>query len=490
MQDFFQQIWKVIVDSNLLNILGAVAILVIGWLVALAVSRKVSTTVQKLAVKKGTLADGTELPQVTYADTLAGKLVYYAILIFALLGCFSVLNLNAAADPIKSFLNKITEYAPNIVGALLLAAAAWFLAGVLRAVTKAALLRSGLHERLAAQTGAKDPAAVAEYAARTIYYTIFLFFLPAILNTLKIYGITKPLQSMFETVLTFLPHLLAGAVILVVGLFAANIIRRAVSGLLVISRLNAFGEKIGVSKMFGNGGLAAMAGVVAYVLVALPVVISALTALQIKTLSDSVAGFFDKILNATGDIIGAGLIVFAAVLAGGFVASLVAQLTATLGLDRFLGGLGLHKDDGKSTAPSVVVGKLVFVAIVLLAVLSACDILGFAQLAKLLRELAAFGGNVLLGIAVLLVGVWLANFAANAIKGKCSDLLVAGVRVSVIIFTVAMAIGTVDIGGRIVEIAFALILGAVCVAAAIAFGVGGREVAGKLLSDWVAKWKK
>ena len=370
MQDFFQQIWKVIVDSNLLNILGAVAILVIGWLVALAVSRKVSTSVQKLAAKKGTLSDGTEMPQVACADTLAGKLVYYAILIFALLGCFSVLNLNAAADPIKSFLNEIMEYAPNIVGALLLAAAAWFLASILRAVTKAALLKSGLHERLAAQTGAKDPAAVAEYAARTIYYTIFLFFLPAILNTLKIYGITKPLQSMFETVLTFLPHLLAGAVILVVGLFAANIIRRAVSGLLVISRLNAFGEKIGVSKMFGNGGLAAMAGVVAYVLVALPVVISALTALQIKTLSDSVAGFFDKILNATGDIIGAGLIVFAAVLAGGFVASLVAQLTATLGLDRFLGGLGLHKDDGKSTAPSVVVGKLVFVAIVLLAVLS------------------------------------------------------------------------------------------------------------------------
>ena len=76
---------------------------------------------------------------------------------------------------------------------------------------------------------------------------------------------------------------------------------------MVITRLNAFGEKIGVSKMFGNGGLAAMVGLVAYILVALPVVIAALTALQIKALSDSVAGFFDKILNATGDIIGAAL---------------------------------------------------------------------------------------------------------------------------------------------------------------------------------------
>ena len=48
MKDFFQQIWQVIVESNLLNILGAVAILVIGWLIALAVSRRVSAAVQKL----------------------------------------------------------------------------------------------------------------------------------------------------------------------------------------------------------------------------------------------------------------------------------------------------------------------------------------------------------------------------------------------------------------------------------------------------------
>ena len=107
MKDFFQQIWQVIVESNLLNILGAVAILVIGWLIALAVSRRVSMGVQKLTARKSTLPDGTELPQVKHADTLAGKVVYYVILVFALLGCFSVLELNAAADPIKSFIDEV-----------------------------------------------------------------------------------------------------------------------------------------------------------------------------------------------------------------------------------------------------------------------------------------------------------------------------------------------------------------------------------------------
>ena len=47
-----------------------------------------------------------------------------------------------------------------------------------------------------------------------------------------------------------------------------------------------------------------------------------------------------------------------------------------------------------------------------------------------------------------------------------------------------------NIGDRIVEIAFALILGAACVASAIAFGVGGKEAAAKLLNEWVDKLKK
>lgn len=283
---------------------------------------------------------------------------------------------------------------PNIVGALLLAAVAWIVAGIVRSVTKVTLLKSKLNERLAAQIGVERPEAVAEYAAGTAYCTVFLFFLPAILNALKIYGITQPLQAMFEKVLTYIPNLLAAVAILVVGLFVANLIRRAVSGLIVISRLNAFGEKLGVSKLFGNGGLASMVSIVAYVLVAIPVVISALTALKVEALSSSVSGFFDKLLNATGDIIGASLIVFCAVLAGGFVSGLLARLVADFGFDRLIAGMGFRREgDENSVAPSAVVGKLAFLCIVVLAVLAACEILGFEQLANLIRTLAAFGGN-------------------------------------------------------------------------------------------------
>ena len=209
MQDFFKQTWQMIVESNLLSVVEAIAILLVGWLIALFASRKLSDMIHKLTMRKATLPNGAEVPQVSHADKLAGKVAYYTIMIFAVLGCFSVLKLNAAAAPLQEFVSTIAQYAPNIAGALLLAIAAWIVAGIVRSITKAALLKSKLNERLAAQMGAKDPESVAEYTAKTLYYTVFLFFLPAILNALKIYGITQPLQSMFEKVLTYVPNLIA-----------------------------------------------------------------------------------------------------------------------------------------------------------------------------------------------------------------------------------------------------------------------------------------
>lgn len=490
MKTFLQETWQMIVDSNLLNVLGAILILLIGWLIALAVSRKISKMILHFRNRNNTsFPDGSDVPQIKHADTVIGKTVYCIIMIFTVLGCFSVLKLNAAAEPLQAFISEIARYAPNIAGAALLIMIAWITATIAKTVTGTILQKSKLHERLAAQIGATEPEKCAEYTAKTVYYIVFLFFLPAILNVLKIYGITAPLQSMFEKIITYIPNILAACVILLIGLWAAAVIRRAVSGLIVISRLNLFGEKVGVSKIFGNSGLAGMAGVVSYILVAIPVVISSLTALKIDVLSNSVAGFFDKLLNATGNIIGASLIIFAAVLTGGFAAGMVSRLSAGLGFDRFISAMG-WKSVEKGSAPSVFLGKLAFLVILTMALLAACDILGFFRLAELIRSFAVFGGNVILSLIVLMIGLWLSDFVAEFMKGKCNDHVITGVRMAVIIFTLALAVSNLNIGSKIVEIAFTLILGAASVAAAIAFGIGGKEPASKLLNDLMEKRKK
>ena len=90
MREFLEKLWQMILDSNLLNLVGGIGILLIGWLIALWVSRRVSCSIRKWSAKHTVTADGSVCPPgVNHADTAAGRIVYYTILIFAVLGCFS-----------------------------------------------------------------------------------------------------------------------------------------------------------------------------------------------------------------------------------------------------------------------------------------------------------------------------------------------------------------------------------------------------------------
>lgn len=494
MEDFFRDVWKMIVESNVLNLVWAILVLLVGWIVAVIVSGQAALLVTRLGFDKKLnrcLPQGSELAEAS-ASKFIGRFVYYLILLLAILGCLTALKLTQAAEPIKDFVGSLTAYAAKIIGAVALAFIAWVVATVLRYGAGTLMRMLQFDERFAKYVDGKDKeTSLSETVSSILYWVVLLFFLPSILNVLEIKGITEPIQQMFTRILGYIPNLIAAAAILFVGLIAAKIVRKAVTGLIVVSGIDSLGEKAGVSKLFGDKGLSSMIGIVAYVLVAIPVVISSLTALKIDSLSNSVAGFFDKLLNATGDILGAALLIFVAFLAGSFVSGLVTQIFENFGFNQLLAKLGFSsKEEKDSSLPSVVVGKLTFLTIIFMAAVAASDILNFTELSRLLRTFMEFGGNIIVGVIVLLIGIWVANFAASAIRGKCNDVVVMVVRVAVLIFTGAIAIHNMNIGGPIVQTAFTLLLGAVCVAVALAFGLGGREFAAKKLDEWTRKTDK
>lgn len=494
MEDFFRDVWKMIVESNVLNLVWAILVLLIGWIVAVIVSGQAALLVTRLGFDKKInrcLPQGSELAEAS-ASKFIGRFVYYLILLLAILGCLTALKLTQAAEPIKDFVGSLTAYAAKIIGAVALAFIAWVVATVLRYGANTLMNMLRFDERFAKYVDGKNgETSLSETVSAILYWVVLLFFLPSILNVLEIKGITEPIQQMFTRILGYIPNLIAAAAILFVGLIAAKIVRKAVTGLIMISGIDALGEKAGVSKLFGDKGLSSMIGIVAYVLVAIPVVISSLTALKIDSLSNSVAGFFDKLLNATGDILGAALLIFVAFLAGSFVSGLVTQIFENFGFNQLLAKLGFtSKEEKDSSLPSVVVGKLTFLTIIFMAAVAASDILNFTELSRLLRTFMEFGGNIIVGVIVLLIGIWVANFAASAIRGKCNDVVVMVVRIAVLIFTGAIAIHNMNIGGPIVQTAFTLLLGAVCVAIALAFGLGGRDFAARKLDEWTRKTDK
>ena len=119
---------------------------------------------------------------------------------------------------------------------------------------------------------------------------------------------------------------------------------------------------------------------------------------------------------------------------------------------------------------------------ILFGILGGLEVMGFDYPAELIRGFIPFAANLLLAAAVFLIGVYLANLASGMTE---NTLLRWTVRLSILFLTGAMALHATGIGSPIIQTAFALLLGAVAVAAAIAFGLGGRELAAKKLDDWL-----
>ena len=177
----------------------------------------------------------------------------------------------------------------------------------------------------------------------------------------------------------FIPNLFTAAVILGVGWFVARIVQRVVSSLLSAVGLDALGEKGGLSTALGTQRLSGVVGLIAYILIFLPVVIAALNALRMEAITVPASNMLTMILEAIPAIFGAVLVLTIAYLVGRVVSGLVANLLAGAGFNGILAKLGLGKEtgDGERT-PSAIVGTLILVAIMLFAVTEASGLMGFA----------------------------------------------------------------------------------------------------------------
>ena len=490
MSDFFKQIWQIIADSNLLNVLGAIIVLFVGYLIALVLGRKAACLMERIAGKIMTRQDSGEILPVVRTARIFGRIVYGIVMLLAVLGCLSVLKLDAAAAPLQKFISRITAFLPNIAGALLLIFAAWIIAETVKMFSVALLNKMKSTSRIPLDKSEKlNSGKFALYVSRTAGCIVYLFFLPAILNALEIYGITQPLQSMFEKILTYIPNLAACALILLAGLWGAALARKAAKGLTVISKVDELGDKLEVANTLRSGTLSAMVGWTVYILIALPVVIAALAALNIDVLSLAIAGFFRDVLDFSGEIAVSAIVLMAAFTGGKFAGKLVERLTGAWGIDSLCSNMN-NSEHCKTLKLSAAAGKIARIALAVLAILVICDIFELSKAASLVRRFAVFGGNLILSCIVLIIGIKLANFAAMLLKGKVNCYCEYAVKAAVIIFTAALAISNLELGSSIVEIAFTLLLGAFAAAAAIAFGIGGKNAAAKLLDDWLNNIKK
>ena len=128
--------------------------------------------------------------------------------------------------------------------------------------------------------------------------------------------------------------------------------------------------------------------------------------------------------------------------------------------------------------------------IILFAFVEAAQVLWFTQLSDMVSTLISFGAQVVLGLIIIMVGYWLSNLANRAVlnvSGQSSAVVANIIRYAILGIILAMGLRAMGLANEIVDLAFGLVLGAVAVAVALAFGLGGREAAGRQMEHWLSR---
>ncbi|MBA4069126.1 MAG: hypothetical protein C0495_04610, partial [Acinetobacter sp.] len=248
-------------------------------------------------------------------------------------------------------------------------------------------------------------------------------------------------------------------------------------------------EKVGI---FKNSNVSQVIGSFIFAVVIITALIIAFEALGIEAISQPATAMLYEIMNAIPNIIAAALILILAYVVSKLVARLVVEVVAGTGVDEIPAKLDIQRFLG-TTKLSSVVGFLIVLFTMLFAVSEAANRLGFEQISGLIAMFIYFGANILLGAVILVIGFWLANIVANIVQRgeyNSSRWLANLVRVLIMGLVVAMGLRAMGIADSIVNLAFGLTLGAVAVAFALAFGLGGRQPAERVLTDLIDKAKR
>ena len=486
-----QQIGQDIV-TYLPTLLTALAILVIGWLIALAIAAVVRGALRRIDLDNriARRVAREEPGRPIRVTRLVSQVVFWVIMLLVLVAFFQVLGLTAVIQPLNQFLGQVFQALPRLIGAAALIVIAWITATVLRAIVSGALRAARLDERVSQEVSAEGEPAIplSKTLGEVVYWLVFLLFLPAVLDALSLQGLLQPVQSMIDQVLAFLPSLVAAGLILVVGWFVARVVQRIVTNLLVAIGTDRFSDRIGLAQVLGKQKLSGVLGLIVYILILVPVLIAALNALALDAITEPASNMLSTILAALPALFGAALLLGIAYAVGRVVASLATSLLTGIGFNNILTrlGIGAAPAEGQRT-PSEIVGYLTLVAIMLFAGIEAARLVGFVVLADLITQFTVFAAQLIAALIIFAIGLYLSNVAANAIReggAPQASILATAARVAILALAGAMALRQVGLASDIINLAFGLLLGAIAVAVALAFGLGGRDVAARELEAW------
>lgn len=298
--------------------------------------------------------------------------------------------------------------------------------------------------------------------------------------------ITDPLRDFFSSILDYLPRIIGALVLLLVAWIVAKVLRTLAVKIAKAS---------GIDKRMGKGEasageerypIARGTGTAVFWIVWILFILAILQVLGLQGVLTSITVLFERIFAAVPNILAALLVLAIFYFLARLLVGIVTRLLEGVGFNQLPVMLGLTAQPPTgAVSPSRVVGYVVAAFVLLFGVLMAADLLNFEIVNTLIAGLTAFLGRVVLGLIVIGIGIFVANLVANILRAAGrSQTMLTFARVFIIVLAVAIGLRAMGFANDIILLIFGLMLGAAAVAAAIAFGLGGRKPAGELVARW------
>jgi hypothetical protein len=478
--------------STILNLLIALLILIVGYIVA-RILGGITRRLLKRTNLDNRLAEWLSEPDQKRefnVENIVASAVFWIAMLFVLVAFFQQLDLTGISAPIEAFLSRFTtEYLPRLVGAGILLFVAWLVATALRflVVRGGALLK--VDERLSKYAALKEEEQVTfvDSLASAVYWFTLLLFLPSVLTTLGIQEIAVPIQDIFNDIFAYIPNVLAAGLILLVGWFIARVVRQVVENLLKAIGTDAVGQRAGLSE---ERSLSEIVGLILYIFIFLVALIAALEALAIDAITVPTTQMLGTIINAIPNLIGAALVLVISYYIARLVANLVRELLSGIGLDTVPEKLGIQWS--MTTTLSQWVGYLILVAIMLFATTTAAELLNSDFLVEILTVFVAFFWKVVLAVVIFAIGLYFANFAYKAVMKtgmNQANFIGRMSQIAIVIFAAAIALREIGVANEIINLAFGITLAALGLAIALAFGLGGKSIAEREVDGFLTKMR-
>ena len=196
-----------------------------------------------------------------------------------------------------------------------------------------------------------------------------------------------------------------------------------------------------------------------------------------QPLQQGLGAFFEFIPQ----LIGAIIILIVGYIVAKILQAVVSRALKAVGFDGWMEKSGIKQFFDRAQTretPATILGKLVFWFVFIIAITMAADALGISQVSQVLAQLIAYIPNIIAAVLILVLAGLLAQFVAGLVRGATGvDILGTVAQAVIIVYAVFAALTQLGIAVQLTAPTFLIVLGAVALAAAIAFGFGAQGVA-------------